>query len=45
MLTSIPTAPASALPATPAMNPTARRGPFPVMPKAKAMTIVRTIAT
>ncbi len=44
-LTSMPTAPASALPATPKMKPTARRRPSPVIPNAKAMTTVRTIAT
>ena len=44
-LTSIPTAPASALPATPKMKPTASRQPSPVIPKAKAMMTVSAAAT
>ncbi len=43
-LTYIPMAPASALPAAPNRNPTARRGPLPVIPKANAMRTVRTAA-
>ncbi len=44
MLTSIPTAPARALPQTPKTKPTASLAPSPVIPKANAMITARTAA-